>query len=79
MLFADDAAVTTHTQQELQALIDRFSQACKGFRLTISLKKTYVLGQDTTELQAITYLGSAITNSLSLDTEMDKRIGKAAT
>ena len=25
MLFADDAAVTTHTQQELQALMDRFS------------------------------------------------------
>ena len=44
MLFADDVAVTTHTQQELQALMDRFSQACKGFGLTISLKKTNVLG-----------------------------------
>ena len=47
MLVADDAAVTTHTQQELQALMDRFSQACKDFGLTISLKKTNVLGQDT--------------------------------
>ena len=28
MLLADDAAVTKHTQQELQALMDRFSQAC---------------------------------------------------
>ena len=27
MLFAGDAAVTTHTQQELRALMDRFSQA----------------------------------------------------
>ena len=85
MLFADDAAVTTHTQQEMQALMDRFSQACKVFGLTISLKKTNVLGQDTMELPAITiddyeldvvelftYLGSTITDNLSLDTEIEK-------
>ena len=47
MLFADDAAVATHTQEELQSLMDCFSQACKDFELTISLKKTNVLGQDT--------------------------------
>ena len=40
MLFADDAAVATHTQEELQSLVDCFSQACKDFGLTISLKKT---------------------------------------
>ena len=85
-------AVTPHTQQKLQALMDRFSQACKAFGLAISLKKTNVLGQDTMELPAITiedyeldiveqftYLGSAISDNLSLDTEIDKRIGKAAT
>ena len=92
ILFADDAAVTTHTQQELQALMDRFSQACKDLGLTISLKKTNVLGQHTMELPAITiddyeldvveqftYLDSTITDNLSLDTEIDKRIRKAAT
>ena len=47
MLFDDDAAVVTHTQEELQSLMDCFSQACKDFGLTISLKKTNVLGQDT--------------------------------
>ena len=47
MLFADDAAVATHTQEELQSLMDCFSHACKDFGLTISLKKTNVLGQDT--------------------------------
>ena len=47
MLFADDAAVATHTQEDIQSLIDCFSQACKDFGLTISLKKTNVLGQDT--------------------------------
>ena len=92
MLFADDAAVTTHTQQELQAMMDCFAQACKDFGLTISMKKTNVLGQDTMELPAITideneldvveqstYLSSTVIDSLSMDTEIDKRIGKAAT
>ena len=92
MLFADDAAVATHTQRELQLLMDRFSQACKDFALTISLKKTNVLGQDTPaplvividdyQLDAVhqfTYLGSTITDNFSLDAEIDKRIGKAAT
>ena len=47
MLFADDDAVATHTQEELQSLMDCFSQASKDFGLTFSLKKTNVLGQDT--------------------------------
>lgn len=90
MLFADDAAVVTHTQEELQTLMNRFSMACKEFGLTISLKKTNVLSQDTSTAPAIaiddyqldvvhqfTYLGSTITDNLSLDVELDKRIGKA--
>ena len=31
LLFADDAAVTSHTEQDLQCLMDRLSQACKDF------------------------------------------------
>ena len=63
--------------------MDRFSQACKDFGLTISLKKTNVLRQDTMELPAITidgyeldvveqfiYLGSTVTDNLSFDTEI---------
>ena len=45
-LFADDAAVAIHTQEELLSLMYCFSQACKDFGLTISLKKTNVLEQD---------------------------------
>ena len=91
MLFADDAAVATHTEQELRSLLDCFSQACKDFGLTISLRKTNVLGQDPEappvitiddyEFDAVsqfTYLGSTITDNLSLDAEIDKRIGKTA-
>ena len=68
-----------------------FSNAYKDFGLTISLKKKNVLGQDTEappvvtngdyELDAVClfiYLGSIITDKLSLDAEIDMRIGKAA-
>ena len=91
MLFADNAAVVAHTQDEFQSMMDCFSQACEDFGLTISLKKTNVLEQDTEappvitiddyDLDAVcqfTYLGSTITDNLSLDAEINKRIGKAA-
>ena len=91
MLFADDAALSSHTEEDLQRLMDRFSHACKEFGLTISIKKTNVMGQNVPSPPAIsidnevlevtdhfTYLGSTITSNLSLDAELDKRIAKAA-
>ena len=58
----------------------------------MSLKKTNVLAQgaesqpkisvDNYELEAVnqfTYLGSTISSNISLDAEIDKRVGKAAT
>ena len=90
MVFVDDASVATHTQEELQSLMDCFAHACKDFGLTISLKKTNVLEQDTEARLVITiddyeldyvcqftYLGSTITVNLSLEAEIDKIIGKA--
>ena len=85
MLFADDAAVATHTRKELQSLMDCFSHACKAFGLTISRKKTNVLGHDTEappvitiDVSQLTYLGSTITDNVSLGAEIDTRTGKAA-
>ena len=92
-LFADDAAETAHSAKDLhQLLMTRFSDACQDFGLIISLKKTQVMGQDTDSPPAISindheleiihdfvYLGSAISDTLSLDTELNRRIGKAAT
>ena len=43
MLFADDAALTAHSGEALQRLVDRFAHACREFGLTISLKKTNVI------------------------------------
>ena len=91
MLFADDAALTSHTEEGLQRLISQFAHACKEFGLTISIKKTNVMGQDTPAPPSIsiddevlevtdhfTYLGSTVSSNLSLDVEIDRRIAKAA-
>ena len=68
------------------------SRPAKTLGWIISLKKTNVLGQDILAPPVITindyelevihqfmYLGSTITDNLSLDPEINKRIGKAAT
>ena len=91
MLYADDAALTSHTEAGLQELVSRLSSACREFGLTISLKKTQILPQGTdyppkisicsTQLEVVdtfTYLGSTISSSLSLDREISTRIGKSA-
>ncbi|GFS07430.1 hypothetical protein ElyMa_002989400 [Elysia marginata] len=46
-LLADDAASTTHTEGELQLLMDRFIQECKAIQLKIIQKKTKPMVQDT--------------------------------
>ena len=45
-VFADDAALVSHTQEGLQCLMDMLSKACKEFALTICIKKTEVMAQD---------------------------------
>ena len=90
MLFADDAALSAHTEAGLQDLINCFSDACNEFGLTISIKKTNVLDQNVSPAPSIsigdssldvveefTYLGSVISSSLNLDLELNGRIGKA--
>ena len=91
-LFADDAAITAHSAEDLQHLMNRFSNACQDFGLTISLKKTQVMAQEENsplnmtilehELEVVNdfvYLGSTISDTLSLDSELKKRIGRDAT
>ena len=82
LLFADGAALTTHKEEELQQCISQFSHTCKEFGLTISIRKTEVMGQDIPSPPSITidnqvlevadhctYLGSIIFSNLSLDSE----------
>ena len=53
MLFADDAALTSHTEEGLKQLIRKFVHACNEFGLTISIKKTNVMGQDVPAVPSI--------------------------
>jgi len=91
-LFADDAALTSHSEEGLQHLVDKLSHACKEFGLTISLRKTNILAQgaeyppvitiNNTKLEVVdtfTYLGSTMSSTLSLDAEISSRIAKAST
>ena len=89
--FVDDAAVTADSAKDLQQLMNRFSEVCQDYGLTISLKETQVVGQDVDSPPSITisdhvlevvhgfYFGSTISDSLSLDSELNKTIDKAAT
>lgn len=47
LLFADDSALVTHSLQAMQDLLTAFAEASKRFGLTINIKKTEVLFQDT--------------------------------
>ena len=91
LLFADDAALVSHTESGLQSLVDSFSDACNDFGLRISLKKTEIMSQGDTQdpiisigehrletVTSFTYLGRTVTSNLNLNTEINKRIGKAA-
>ena len=90
MIYADDADVTVHSQDELQALMNRFATANTAFGLTISIKKNEVMrqiGESQSEVYIgnqilittiiFIYFGSSISNTLSLNKEIDRRIGRA--
>ena len=45
LLFADDCALNSTSEEEMQENVDKFAQACINFGLTISIKKTEVMHQ----------------------------------
>jgi hypothetical protein len=49
-----NAALAPHSEDALQYLISQFSDACKEFGLTISIKKTNILDQDISTTPMIT-------------------------
>ena len=79
------------TQKRLYRDVLAAFQSCKDFSLTISIKKTNVSAQDISQAPSIkiddhtldvvdefTYVGSTISMNQCLDTEINKRIGKAS-
>ena len=45
LLFTDDSALVAHSAEEMQQIVDAFSDASKKFGLKINIKKTEVLYQ----------------------------------
>ena len=43
LLYADDADLVSHSQEDMQVIMNLFSKACTSFGLTINLKKTKVM------------------------------------
>ena len=51
--FAHDVALVAHSGEKLQNLLDRLSNECEDFSLSISLKKTKVMCQDSEATPAL--------------------------
>ena len=43
LLFADDANLVVHAEEDMQLIMDIFSRACLAFSLSINLKKTKIM------------------------------------
>lgn len=94
LLFADDSALLAHSPQEMQRIINAFSDASKKFGLKINIKKTEVLYQpnssitqevditvDGIKLNSVpefTYLGSTVAKDGRIDAELQRRMAKAS-
>ena len=90
LLFADDAALTTHKEEELQQLISQFSHTSKEFAdhqhqedrshgSGRSIAPSITIDNQVLEVaDHFTYLGLIISSNLLVDSEINKRIAKAA-
>ena len=94
LLFADDSALVAHSAEDMQKIVDAFSNASKKFGLQINIKKTEVLYQpnstrtrekdimvDGNKLNSVlesTYLGSTISSDGCIDDEIQRRTAKAS-
>ena len=93
LLFADDSALVAHSAEEMQKIVDAFSDASKKFGMKINIKKTEVLYQlnstrsleediivDGNKLNSVmkfTYRGSTISCNGCIEDEIQRRMAKA--
>ena len=88
--FADDIALLSHTQQQMQAKTDRMAEVAGSVGLRINKGKSKILKINTNNLDPITlgnepfegvtnftYLGSVVDDQGGSDRDVTIRIGKA--
>ena len=94
LLFSDDNALVAHSSEEMQKIVDAFSDASNKFGLKINIKKTEVLyqsnytrtreedimvdGNKLNSVLAFTYLGSTISCNGCIDDEIQRRVAKTS-
>ena len=94
LLFADDSALVADSAEEMQKIVDAFSDASKKFGLKINIKKTEMLYQsnstrtrekdimvDGNKLNSVlefTYLGSTISSDGCIDDEIQRLVHLSA-
>ena len=94
LLFADDSALVAHSAEEMQQIVDAFSNASMKFGLKINVKKTEVLyqpnstrtreedimvdGNKLSSVMEFTYLGSTMSSDGCIDDEIQRRMAKAS-
>ena len=93
LLSADDTCFVSHSEVDLQTILDRFAAVSTSVGLSINVRKTDVLHQPGTPYTAPTillngtplnvattfkYIGSTIANDCSLDKELSARIQPAS-
>ena len=94
LLFADDSALVSHSGEEMQKIVDAFSDASKRFGLKINIKMTEMVYQpnstrtreedimvDEIKLNSdleFTYLGSTTSSNGCIDNEIQRRMAKAS-
>ena len=94
LLFADDSALVVHSAEEMQKIVDAFSDVSKKFGLKINIKKTEVLyqpnstrtreedimvdGNKLNSVLEITYFGSTISSNGCIDDEIQRRMAKVS-
>ena len=90
--FADDTAIISDNEVDLQNLINRITTTCKEYGMALNVKKTKVMvitkgdsvnsniivdGEQLEQVEKYKYLGSWITENCSCEEEVKSRIGKA--
>nr|VZI20073.1 unnamed protein product [Spirometra erinaceieuropaei] len=71
LLFAEDCALNTTSEEEMQRSMDLFSAAFENFGLVINTQKTVVV-------ENFPYLGSTLSRNTKIDDEVANRISKAS-
>lgn len=91
--YADDCALLADSEEKLQTIMNKFSEATAAFGLTINTNKTEIMSlnhcpitghitvndKELANVDTFKYLGSTITSDCKLDKELDSRIQCAST